>query len=262
MKQGNVAKIDSLMSTARDCPHRAGGAAYRYLLCSTARCGSNLVSDMLHQTGMAGDPLEYLNGRYMAGWLRSQGAPEDSKVNVARYLADMESRRTTPNGHFGIKVHFEHLQALYKTALKQAIPFLQGFDRIILLRRRDKIAQAVSLHKARVTQIWSSQDYTFLEQDDPRLLKKAEFDPAAIGRALADILVQEFGWVALLKSADLPFEELWYEDFVQDYTAGSERLLRLLDIPEALAAVTAPTIKRQGADDDPMTKAFRQVIGV
>lgn len=57
MKWGNTAKIDHLMSPARDCGTDGNGASYRYLLCSTARCGSNLVSDMLQQTGLAGDPM-------------------------------------------------------------------------------------------------------------------------------------------------------------------------------------------------------------
>lgn len=262
MKWGNTAKIDHLMSPARDCGTDGNGASYRYLLCSTARCGSNLVSDMLQQTGLAGDPMEYLNPRYMAGYLRSKGWAPTSGVHLTEYLAEMERRRSTPNGYFGLKAHFEHLQGIYKDRLEQAVPFLQRFDSIILLRRRDKIAQAVSLHKARVTQIWSSLDYQFLDKTDPRRLRKAVFDPIALGRALADILAQDYGWEHLLKRHQLPYHEVWYEDIVADYAGGNARLLAHLGLEEAVTALKAPSIQRQGVDDDPMVRMFREVIGM
>lgn len=142
------------------------------------------------------------------------------------------------------------------------MPFLQRFDCIVLLRRRDKIAQAVSLHRARVTQIWSSLDYQFLDEADPRRSRKAQFDPIAVGRALADILAQDYGWERLLKRHQLPYHEVWYEDIVADYAAQSARLLTLLGLTEAIPALKAPSIQKQGAEDDPMVRMLKAAIGL
>ena len=266
MNLGNVAKIDALMSTERDCAWREDGASFRYLLCSTARCGSNLISDALQQTGLAGDPMEYLNPRYMAGYIRSQNQAQTTnadskKIGIRRYLRALEQRRSSANGYFGVKVHFEHLTRMYKQ-LDSAKPLLQNFDRIVMLRRRDKIAQAVSLHKARVTQIWSSQDRQYLDPKDPRLTRQAEFDPVAIARALFDLVAQENGWERLLRRLELPFETFWYEDWVANRDAESLRLMQALDLADHVSEVKAPTLARQGQDNDPMVAEFRQALGL
>lgn len=258
---GNVKKIDFLMSTERDFPVRPEGAATRYVLCSTPRCGSNLVGEMLHGTGLAGDPQEYLNTRYINGFMRLRGEPEAKTLDLAAYMADLERRRTTPNGVFGVKIHFEHIDSVWKGRSNAAVKFLQRFDKFVLLSRRDKIAQAVSLYKARATQIWSSTDYQFMAEDDPRRSIKPEFDPAAIAKALKDLITDDAQWRELLTQHGLPHVELCYEDFVADYAGQGRRLLSELGIPEDKAAA-GPKLKKQGADNDPLIAQFRQYIGL
>lgn len=259
---GNVAKIDHLMSSARDLPVPPAGVSLRYLICSTARCGSNLVGDFLHGTGLAGDPLEYLNGRFMAGFLRSQGLPPAHRLDVHKYLAAMEHRRTSPNGCFGLKMHYEHLQALFARDRSQVPAFLSRFQKLIVLRRRDKLAQAVSLHRARVTQLWTSEDARFLPADDPRLHRPVPFDPPALARALYDIVAQEEGWEQTLKQAGQPFSVFWYEDFVADRTAAGTALLQTLGLPCDKAVLPeVASVRRQGSDDDPMLSAWRGYLG-
>lgn len=260
MNPGNVAKIDSYMSVLRDFPPSRSGTTFRYLLCSTARCGSNMVSDMLLKTGRAGDPLEYLNPRYMAGYQRSIGAAHANQPSFARYLDEIERRRSSPNGHFGIKMHFEHLEANFSRDMKQALLFLKRFDRVVSLRRRDKLAQAVSLHRARVTQLWSADDRRFLAPDDPRLHKEVKFDPVAISRALAEIVRQESAWERLLKSASIPFEIFWYEDFVSDCQTTFQRLLKVLSIQEDAVSVS-PSTRRQSSENDPILATLCQYLG-
>ncbi len=260
MKAGNIRKIDYLMSVERDFALRPAGAASRYALLSTPRCGSNLVGDMLHATGCAGDPQEYLNARLIAGFVRSKKPAVNAKIALRDYLMEMETRRSSPNGVFGIKIHYEHLLDVWKGREAEAAPLLRGYDRLVLLSRRDKIAQAVSLYKARVTQIWSSLDIKFLDEDDPRRLRKATYDPVSIAQALADLIKQEIGWRSFLQAHELPFIELCYEDFVADYAGQSARLLHALGIGIEHAPA-APRLQRQGRENDPMIEAFRQAIG-
>lgn len=260
MHLGNVAKIDHYMSNARDLSPAPSGTTFRYLLCSTARCGSNMVGDMLLKTGQAGDPLEYLNGRYIAGYLRSVGTPHAKELNMSRYLADIERRRSSPNGVFGIKMHYEHLEAHFSGDMAKTLPFLRRFDRAVALRRRDKLAQAVSLHRARVTQIWSSEDKRFLADDDPRLHREVAFEPAAISRALADIVREEEAWERTLRHAQIPYQVFWYEDFVTDRQAMFANLFEFLQIRHD-APAPEPDLRRQGSGDDPILAAFCQYLG-
>ncbi|HSH89381.1 MAG TPA: Stf0 family sulfotransferase [Ramlibacter sp.] len=260
-KLGNVRKIDFLMARDRDFAPRPEGARYRYVLCSTPRCGSNLVGEMLHDTGLAGDPHEYLNQRYVAGFLRERGT-KDAAVNFKEYQTELETRRTSPNGVFGVKIHYEHLEARWHDRMAQAVQYLRVYDKFVLLTRRDKVAQAVSLHKARESQIWSSLDYKFLDADDPRRAVKPAFNAIRIAKALSDLVEQETKWRQLIESQKFPYVEVCYEDFVADYVGQSHRLLAELGIDPAAAKVTAPGLKKQGAEDDPMIEQFKQLIGV
>ncbi|WP_161798972.1 Stf0 family sulfotransferase [Caenimonas sp. SL110] len=256
---GNVRKIDFLMSPERDFPRRSQPATYRYALCSTPRCGSNMVGDMLFDTGLAGNPQEYLNTRYMAGYNRSMGR-DGGPFDLTAYQGDMESRRTSPNGVFGIKIHFEHMESLWKQQFAEMAKYLSIYNQFVLLTRRDKIAQAVSLHKARETQIWASIDYKFLEPDDPRLKIKPAFSAHKIARCLSDLIVQEESWRALLDNFKLPYVVLAYEDLVADFAGESRKLLRVLGL-DPDKAKQAPGIRKQGVDNDPMIAQFRELIG-
>jgi predicted O-linked N-acetylglucosamine transferase (SPINDLY family)/LPS sulfotransferase NodH len=258
-----TAKFDYLMSSERDFAPWNGLPRCRYLICSTARSGSNLVSDMLQQTQLAGQPMEYLNGNYVAAELRvrGQGYIDDGKIDVMAYLAALERRRTSPNGWFGVKAHFEHVEKIFlkNQALGRAL--LKRFDCFVQLRRRDKLAQAVSLYKARVTQVWSSLDFNFIADDDPRRTLSVSFEPEGIMRALADIVRQELAWEHCLESLELPFSVFWYEDFVDDYLGQSARLLETLGISEAVDRVSAPSIQRQSDLRDPLLAQFQSLLG-
>lgn len=258
------AKFDFLMSSERDFAPYLRRPACRFLLCSTARSGSNLVSDMLQQTQLAGQPMEYLNGSYVAAHLRSSGHPEeaDKKINVLAYLDALEKRRTSVNGWFGMKAHFEHIEGLWERKPELAQQLLKRFDCFVQLRRRDKLAQAVSLYRARVTQIWSSQDYRFMSDDDPRRSRAVPFNAERITRALADIVHQEAAWERCLNTLELPYSVFWYEDFVADYVGASARLLEVLGIPEAMDRVTAPSIQRQSEAKDPLLEKYRAFLGL
>lgn len=261
MQTGIVKKIDDLMSPDRDCGSQTHETLFRYLVCSTPRCGSNLLSDLLHQTGKAGDPMEYLNSRYIAGFLRQKGVPE-GHFDLSVYLDEIERRRSTNNGCFGLKMHFEHMGIWGSNIGSKHKEFLRQFNKVILLRRKDKLAQAVSLYKARTTQIWSSRDYIYLENSDPRRHKKVKFDSRAIAQALADIFNQEVGGKTLLNLCSVDYYEIWYEDLLLDQAGEYRKLLDFLCLGRDVALDVSPTVIRQGHDNDPMVQQFKRAIGV
>lgn len=253
MNLGNVKKIDQLMARDRDLKAPEGGTKLRYVVCATPRSGSELVTQMLQATGLAGDPQEYLNQAYMAGYVRLRAG--DQKLELREYLEDMEARRTSPNGVFGAKMHFEHLQALWKNRMRVAAGFLKRFDKFILVTRRDKVAQAVALHKAREAVV--VQDASKAGEEAQRPVK-AGYNPALVAKALTDVAMQEEAWRTLLTAAQFPFLEVAYEDLVANYEKESARILEHLGISGA--KVGAPALDK--LEDDQATIAkFRQYLG-
>lgn len=262
MNYGNKEKLNYLMSPTLDCPYREGGAGFRYVLLSTPRCGSNLVSDMLISTQLAGYPLEYLNGRYMYAWDRMR--PESAAVGkktIAEYLAMLEKYRTTRNGIFGLKVHYAHLEKVWCNNPSAGHRWLDTLDRVVLLSRRDKIAQAVSLYKAGKTQIWSSLDYKFMSEDDPRRKINPQYSFAGIAAALEYCLKHEAGWRKILKARKIGFIELVYEDVVENFQSYSNRLLDYLGVEEG-CKLTSPRTKKQGEGNQYMADRFVSELGI
>ena len=77
-------------------------------------------------------------------------------VSPEDYFEKLLARRTSRNGVFGMKAHFHH----FEPALIGARQCSNGWRRstYVLLHRRDRLAQAVSMVRAMQTNIWTSMD--------------------------------------------------------------------------------------------------------
>ncbi|MBV9281351.1 MAG: hypothetical protein JOZ41_14820, partial [Chloroflexi bacterium] len=175
-----------------------------YLICATERVGSYLLADALAGTGIAGRPAEYFHGSQVRA-LRGEGNRTAYDDFVSRVL----SAGTTPNGVWGGKVHWSHLERFVRDMRRvpgledlDAPTFLQGSlpgVRYIRLTREDRVRQAVSLFKARRTGIWwqlDGSDATQSAATDP----EPSFDFAAISYILRQIEEHEAAWRACFAS--------------------------------------------------------------
>ncbi len=252
-------KFEYLESGQRNFPLRKQGASYRYLLLTTPRTGSTMVSEMLYATGVAGDPQEYLSYGYTRAWLQSRPDKIDA-FRIREYLRELETRKTSPNGIFGIHVHFLQLQPFFKES-ERLVGFLKSFDQIICMTRADKIAQAVSWWRARTTQVWEGAAYEHMsdaERDRVRLLAYSE---TAIAERLYAIIQQENHYRDVLTGNAIPHVEYRYEDVVADYPGVSRRILSDLGV-NGVDVDDLPKTSRQGALDDPAIAKFRQALGL
>lgn len=257
----DTGKIEQSLSPERDFPLRPEGANVRYALCSSPRSGSSLVAAMLHATSLAGDPLEYLNNKWI-GFQTGSNSATDANFDVERYLADWEKRRTSPNGMFGIKLHYSQMRRVWRGKEEAAARYLAAYDHRILLTRRDKVAQAVSLHRALATQVWSSRDMRHAAKDARDEVGEVGFDAVRIAELMVLLLKEEERWRDFLQTHRLTFSEFCYEDFVCDYADQSARLIKLLGIDRLVKTIPPPQLKRQGSNDDPLIGQFRQAIGL
>ena len=123
-----------------------------YVVASSDRASSTLLCRLLWQTGRLGAPWEYLNSSFedVRGTL---AAPAERSIALtmmqrlgartpSAYVARLLACRTSSNGIFGLKLHFDDL----KSALKEFPNLLKALAPIsyIYVDRRDKLAHAAS----------------------------------------------------------------------------------------------------------------------
>lgn len=116
------------------------------VIASTARCGSHMLGHALYKTNSFGFPLEYANKGNLPRWRQRFGTDQ-----FADLMSLIQQHRTSENGVFSIKAHYNHLQQFGGFS-----NFINTFPnaKYILLSRHDVLKQAVSLAIANQTGVW------------------------------------------------------------------------------------------------------------
>src|SRR5262249_41256156 len=106
---------------AFDFPRRTAAPTIYYIVASTPRSGSTFLCRRLWSTGLMGAPAEYFNYQgfmlQMVARLRS--------VNIFHYVRQLFAIRTSPNGVFGAKVHFNHFRFMAEAEIQPLFPQLR-----------------------------------------------------------------------------------------------------------------------------------------
>src|SRR2546422_3118854 len=72
-----------------------------YMVCSVPRSGSSLLCELLCTTGRAGAPTEFFDPELM-----EQFSATWQVESLEDYLEALLHKKTSPNGVFGVKVHY------------------------------------------------------------------------------------------------------------------------------------------------------------
>lgn len=213
-----------------------------YVIASTPRTGSHLLSNALTSTGIAGRPRE-LVARYTAGTapatagdrmrLVTQAPPEETydREADAAYIRTLLASGTTGNGVFGVVIHrlqlqdsVRRLQSYLGTSesephrvLSSVFPGLS----YVWLRRRDRVAQAVSWYRAIQTGVYVGRQGG---GEDEAL----RFDYGKIRYLLAALTSFENAWGSYFSSGGLTPLVLYYEDLAADYVPTIRSVLDFL----------------------------------
>ena len=229
-----------------------------YVLACTPRVGSHLLSDALTATGIAGRPREWLP-RFTPETspktplermkLVTQQPPPDAAHDAA---ADAEHIRkvlaygTTENGVFGIVLHWlvvqdavRRLQAFVGTGesaphrvLSSAFPNLS----YVWLRRRDKVAQAVSWYKAIQTGVYVGRHGKGGAGEDDHL----QFDYGQVRYLLTALTSFENAQGLFFSSAGLTPLVLYYEDLAAHYVPTIRSVLDFLQLDAEGVEIASP----------------------
>lgn len=139
-------------SAEYDMKSPESGVQKTLIIASTPRSGSHMLGHALHSTGCFGFPLEYIHPINKLTWRKRFGVRTDSEA-----IQSLFQNRTSPNGVFGIKMHFSHVQA-FGGINKVAKVFPNTF--FVLLTRRSLVEQAVSFEIGRQSGEWISGQVT------------------------------------------------------------------------------------------------------
>lgn len=166
------------------------------------RSGSNWLGSLTNATGLMGRSEEWLDPAYLRFDPRTYDDLEKAVIKKA----------STDNGRFAIKLFPRHLtwckekfgkDFLFEIRRKHGLEF-------ILLERRDRIQQAISFYRARMSGVWTSRH-------------EGKVKPRAVPYSFADISQAYFQidrsyafWRSYLQLAGLDCRQFVYEDLQQD----------------------------------------------
>lgn len=180
-----------------------------YVVASTPRSGSTYLCRELWSTGLMGAPLEYFNARAQLLQMAARLQP----THLGQYFNQLLSLRTSPNGVFGFKAHWNQFQLVVDSG---SLPLFSRL-RFIYIERRDRLAQAVSYAKAEQTR-------QFVAGASPRRAPVYDYRQIRFRLRRLDRDIKE--WRALFNRNRVEPIEVAYESLVESPQAVTDDILR------------------------------------
>jgi LPS sulfotransferase NodH len=223
-----------------DFPLFTGVPPVRFVLASTPRSGSNMLTRALWHSGVAGFAEDYLADEYVLDYFERWGfSAGDEESQLERYVRKLMTVRTSPNGVFGVKVHAPHLRHL-----EIDLHDLLLAPRYIWIQRRDRLGQAISYTMAEQTGAWIL-DGTYLPLRET--VAEPRYSYADIRRHLQLLDRDAATWEEYFDRRGLNPHVVVYEDLLADYEQGLLGCLRSLGVA-ADGRMPEPGIRRQASD--------------
>lgn len=203
------------------------------IIASTVRSGSHMLGHILHQTGAFGFPLEYANRQNLQRWKQQLKLPDTDAV-----LRELMRRRTSPNGVFGIKLHYCHLAELGGFA---RLAGLFPDPHFVLLTRHDLLAQAVSLSRAKQTGAWIAKQQAHGE---------LKYNGQQIDDGMRRIVFENSSWKYTLAATGARVLDLEFGE-VKNHTADTvARIADFMQVVVPADAIPQQPVTQRQADAD------------
>lgn len=187
-----------------------------YLICSTQRSGSSFLCHLLKGTGILGKPTELFGKKGACEKVASKHGIKGNAADVARFVE--KKWRSHPTGVFGLKMHYHQYMSFLEQEELSGI--IGNFD-YIYIDRKDVVAQAVSLYRARRTGAWSSQHESN---------KDFLYDYDGIKDALYFLCKEKALWESFFASIDQKPLRIMYEDLEHDPDSEINRVVEFLGV--------------------------------
>ena len=201
-----------------------------YMIASTPRSGGTLLPQHLWNSGIMGAPAEYFG--FYSTFLRlvARFKPD----TIEEYMQKLMPYRTTANGVFGFKAHYDHIQFMALTGILTRLHQMQ----VIAIERRDHLAQAVSHARALQTGQWDSLNRN----------RKAEpaYDAELIRWSATHLDQQRRGWTAFFAQHNVTPVKVDYDALAADPAEVAAGIIAQANVPDTpVTPVSAPLLERQ-----------------
>ena len=227
-----------------------------YVICSSPRVGSNMLTQYLRDTGGGGMPYEYFNKYALDAYrFRFDNIP----ILRDEYLQFLRSHRS-PEGVFSANLHYHQIVGFFPNEGEPA-RFLESFSKIIVLERKDKVMQAISNFRAAKSGVWFADD---LQHASFARSIADNYNSAGIAHSLAFVLEEQEGWRRILVAVTRPILRVFYEDMVEDLNKSKNRIIEFLGIrPGHKQSTSHATVQvGDGRNTEWRTRFLRDVQGV
>jgi trehalose 2-sulfotransferase len=226
--------------------------AHPYVVRSTPRSGSNLLCFGLLGTGLVGSPFEYFNDDHRPQLERLWGCDG----SLLSYTRALYGRRTTAEGLFGLKLHWDQVTQVRAEALggratepeygvsADVLERLLPGARYVRVLRRDVYRQAVSYWVATVTDRWRIPHGR--PPTDGRPIR-AHYDFEGIERCRRLIENGEVHWDRLVRAKGVEPLTVVYEELCADYAGTIRAVVRALR-PDAGEIDVGPPVTARLSD--------------
>lgn len=239
--------------------------AHGYVIVGMPRSGTNLLCEVLTETGRAGHPDEWYGPSRLHGRLVEWGlAHPDSTPAIARATSWAAYRqrlftRTNTQGCFAMKLFPHHAEPLVRSGQAASLldlvpePCRENL-KVILVRRADVVMQAVSVAVAHNTGVYLKGSdpvpttIRFWEDGPDRGRpvdeREAAYDPEWIDDITMKIRQGNRRWSSWIAEQGLPSLDISYEELVDRRSATLTRVHTFLDL-ETPTRFPPPHIEKQ-----------------
>lgn len=211
----------------------------RYLIATTGRSGSTFLCKRIADHGTLGFPMEFLNESYIAEFDRLFPNP-----NLDDYCRYITWAFTSPDRVFGAKTDWWRFQIARSQGVADQL--LGELDLVVHLRRRDFVAQAVSLSLAVDTGVWHHRDVGAELLDNWHA--NSTYDAEKIKHHARNILNQEFYWRRFIETTGVRCLEMDYEDVSTDVDGAISRIAGELGVRLGGDAPASDTVHATRSD--------------
>ena len=197
-----------------------------YAILITPRSGSTFLTHALSKTKRIGTPQEWFNKDSLPKIITGSGA-----TDLHTYIDFLLRSKKTDNGVFGVQFSWPQFNML-----TSAIDFQEHVKKPIIwfsLRRRNVVAQAVSLHMAVETGIFHSYE---LRSGDGGKFEAVSYSRTKIKNFLKTLVDQESAIERYFAQHNIAPVEMFYEDVTRSERAAIDLFRNVLRVRYSPAA--------------------------
>ncbi|MDF1846219.1 MAG: Stf0 family sulfotransferase [Parvibaculaceae bacterium] len=241
------------------------------ILCANPRSGSTMLCDLMASTGVLGRPASFYRPRSIPDWAERLGIDKEagSEEFERAYLAAIRQHETDASGMFGLRLMWDsveglvgRLSKLFPDQQSNAALFETAFDRplYIGLVREDKVAQAVSLVRAKQSGQWHLSSDGSVRQGR-KTSQPISYDAQAIENEIAGLTRDDTAWQTWFERQNVTPLQVTYEDLATDPQTVVAQILTASGHNPALSQNVQPVTAKMADEESRQWMArYRQEI--